>query len=59
MKWAVLVSPKHLNLKYMPAETATLAVFPNIVTFQHEVLRVISTPNAGSLCPYHVTMAIR
>ena len=31
-----------------------LAVFPNIVTFQHEVFRIISTLNAGSLCLHHV-----
>ncbi len=41
----------------MPA--ATPRRIPNIVTFQHEVLRIISTLNAGSLCPCHVTMAIR
>ncbi len=35
-----------------------IAVFPNVVTFQHEVLRIISTLDAGSLCPCHVTMAI-
>ncbi len=45
----------------MPA--ATPRRIPKIVTLQHEVSRIISTLNAGSLCPYHVTydvtMAIR